>query len=368
MKFSTPRDTLLSRLQVVTRAVSTRSAIQALSGVLIKVDSGGVRMEATDVEIGLAVTLEAQTDKDGSVVLPGRLLSDLVRALPAEDVSFELRTSERDVEIVSGASRFHIKALPADEFPHLPQPSEAPISLPSAALVETIERVAQAASRDEARPILTGIHVIADGRDLTMVATDSYRLSVKRTQLENDVAQPIEANIPARALRELSRIVAQDQPETVDISMLENQVVFRAGDAVLSSRLIEGQFPNHRQLLPETFEHEVRLPRPELLDVVRRVSLLAQKNAPLRMAFSDGELVVSAQTPDVGEASEAMPAGFKGEPLEIGFNPDFLREGVESIEGDEMLIKLISPLRPGLIEPVGDDDFRYLVMPIRLNV
>jgi len=368
MKFTAPREHLLSRLQVVSRAVSTRSAIPALSGVLIDAAGGQVKLQATDMEIGLELSVEAATETEGSVVLPGRLLVDVVRELPAPQVSFEFREAERDVEVISGDAKFEIRALSVDEFPKLPEAGEQTLTLPAPTLVEMVERVARAASRDEARPILTGVHVTAEGSALTMVATDSYRLSVRRTEVEGGLGGSLEANVPARALRELSRIVAQEEPETVGISLLGNQVVFTAGGVSLSSRLIEGQFPNHRQLLPETFEHEVRLPREPLLEVVRRVSLMAQRNAPLRVAFSEGQLTVSAQTPDVGEASEAMPANFQGEPLEIGFNPEFLRDGLESMDGDEIVFKLISPLRPGLIEPAGDPDFRYLVMPIRLNV
>ena len=201
-----------------------------------------------------------------------------------------------------------------------------------------------------------------------MVATDSYRLSVKHTELEQALPEPIEANVPARALRELARIVAQEGPDEVSISLARNQAVFQAGSVVLFSRLIEGQFPSWRQLVPESFEHEVRLPREELLEVARRISQLAQRNAPLRFAFAEGELTVGAETPEVGDASEALPAPYSGEPLEIAFNPQFLIEGLESVDGDELAIKLSSPLRPGLLQPVGREDFSYLVMPIRLNV
>jgi DNA polymerase-3 subunit beta len=145
-------------------------------------------------------------------------------------------------------------------------------------------------------------------------------------------------------------------------------VLFRLDGTTLSSRLIEGQFPNYRQLLPDSFEHELRLSGAELTDVVRRISLLAQKNAPLRLAFTPGELTVSAQTPDVGEASESLPVAFQGEPLEIGFNPDFLQDGLEAIDEGELLLKLISPLRPGLIQSADGTGFQYLIMPIRLNV
>jgi DNA polymerase-3 subunit beta len=218
------------------------------------------------------------------------------------------------------------------------------------------------------RPVLTGVLVTAAEREMTMVATDSYRLAVKRTALEGAIGGELEANIPARALRELGRLVAAADLEDVGVDLLPNQAVFQAGAVLLNTRLIDGQFPNFRQLLPESYEHDVRLPRTEFLDVVRRVSQLAQRNAPLRLSFSPGELKVSASTPDVGDAEEAMPAAFEGEPLEIGFNPEFLRDGIESVGGDEVMLRLISPLRPGLLQPVDNEDFRYLVMPIRLNV
>ena len=163
-------------------------------------------------------------------------------------------------------------------------------------------------------------------------------------------------------------MASADGVETIEITPLENQVIFRAGDVVLSSRLIEGRFPNYKQLLPETYEHELRLSRAEVLDVVKRISLLAQKNAPLRMKFEEGTLEVSAETPDIGEARETLPAPFKGETLEIGFNPEFFRDGLESAESDDLVLRLISPLRPGLIQSGDDGGFLYLVMPIRLNV
>ena len=200
-----------------------------------------------------------------------------------------------------------------------------------------------------------------------MVATDSYRLSVKETRLETPLAEGFEANIPARALEELGRLV-RDDVEEISIGVRANQVVFEIGGLVLSSRLIDGQFPNYRQLLPETYEHELRVNREEFLEVVRRISLMAQKNAPLRLSFTEGEVRISAQTPDVGEASEPLPMPFAGEPMEIGFNPDFLIGGLESAGASDVLLKLISPLRPGMIESGDGSGFLYLIMPIRLNV
>jgi DNA polymerase-3 subunit beta len=300
-------------------------------------------------------------------LLPGRLFADVVRSLPPGDVGLELRGEQRDVEIAAGGARFHLRTLPAEDFPRLPELEGETVSLPAAPLAATIELVARAASRDEVRPILTGVLLQAEGKRLTMVATDSYRLSVKHTELEGEIGQALEANVPARALRELARIAAAEDADEVEIALPRNQVVFRVAGVVLSSRLIEGQFPSWRQLVPESFEHEVRLPRAEFLEIARRVSQLAQRNAPLRLAFAEGELTVAAETPDIGDASEALPAPYSGEPLEIAFNPQFLVEGIESVASEELAIQLSSPLRPGLLRPVDGEDFSYLVMPIRLN-
>jgi DNA polymerase-3 subunit beta len=327
-----------------------------------------VTLSATDSELGLRTGLEAEVASEGSTLLPGRLLAEISRSLGAPSVEIESRDGERDVEIRNGSSRFHLRTLPVADFPSLPVGDDKPLKIPAAALAATIELVAGAASRDDMRPVLTGVLVTAAGNEMTMVATDSYRLAVKRTELEAAIDGELEANIPARALRELSRILSTEGVDEVAVTLLANQAIFEAGAVVLSTRLIDGQFPNFRQLLPESYEHDVRLPRADFLEVTRRISQMAQGNPPLRLAFAPGELTVAAETPDVGDAVETMPAAFEGEPLEIGFNPEFLKEGIESVEGDEVVMRLISPLRPGLLQPVGSDDFRYLVMPIRLNV
>ncbi|HUA74863.1 MAG TPA: DNA polymerase III subunit beta [Solirubrobacteraceae bacterium] len=369
MKLSLSSSEFLNQLQTVTRVASTRSAVQALSGVMILAEDSAAELRATDMEIALRVPLQAKAERPGAVVLPARLLLDVARALPADEVSLELRSSEQDVELISGPSTFHLRTLRAEDFPALPDPTpDTRISLPLDAFVQTVTRVARSASRDETRPVLTGILMSVSGQELRMVATDSYRLSVKETSLDAPLEGSLEANVPARALQELTRIAQQAPGDELAVSVGQSQVVFELGDVVLSSRLIDGQFPNYRQLLPESVEHELRLATSELTEVVRRISLLALKNAPLRLSFSEGTLTVSAQTPDVGEASEAVPVPFQGEPFEIGFNPEFLRDGLESVESEELLLKLISPLRPGLIESPTGGDFVYLIMPIRLNV
>jgi DNA polymerase III subunit beta len=371
VKLHTSTQELLAQLQTVARVASTRSAVQALAGVQVAAvvePAPGVELRATDMEVALRVPLEARVERPGTLVLPARLLLDVVRSLPSGEVVVELRPSEGDVEIAAGTARFHLRTLRAEDFPPLPDPGgEEVVAVPAEAFVATTARVSRSASRDETRPVLTGILVSAAGEDLRMVATDSYRLSVKETRLEQALQGGFEANVPARALDELGRLVREGVDE-IHIAVRANQVVFTVGGLVLSSRLIDGQFPNYRQLLPEAFEHELTVSRDELLEVVRRISLMAQKNAPLRLTFGEGELRVSAQTPDVGEASEPLPVPFTGEPFEIGFNPDFLIAGLESAGSGDVVLKLISPLRPGLIEAADGSGFLYLIMPIRLNV
>lgn len=346
-----------------------RSAVAALSGIVIEASSDSVELQATDMELGLRVTVDVKPEESGTVVVPGRLLMDVVRLLPNDELSIGYSPQHEGVELVSGPARFHLRTLPREDFPNLPEFSEQGlVRIPLAAFTETSARVARAASRDETRPHLTGVLVSAAENTLRMVATDSYRLSVQETYLEQSVSQEVEANIPARTLSELGRIASASDASELELCALDNQVVFRLGTVVLSSRLVEGRFPNYRQLLPESYEHELRLGREEFLGVVRRVSLLAQKNTPVRLRFSDGVVEVSAQTPDVGEASETLPVNYQGDPLEIGFNPGFLRDGLESANSEELTLRLISSLRPGLIEADGVGQFLYLVMPIRLNV
>src|SRR5436190_4975421 len=363
MKIVVRQDDLAQKLGVVSRAVSTRATVQILSGVLLRAEGGRLHLAATDMELSLRSSLEAQVDGDGSVVVPGRLLVELVRLLPENEVTIEHRLDESVVHITSGPSASTLHTYAAEDFPRLPDlDTVGTFTVERQSLLDTLSRVARSASRDESRPVLTGFLVRFEPGKLVMAATDSYRLSVKETDLSGDVPE-LEAIIPARALAELGRIAQSG--DTIELGVHENQVVFAADDVWLTTRSIGGQFPNYKQLLPETFEHELTLPRNELLDVVRRVGVMVQRTSPIQLRFAEGELTVFARTQDVGEAKESMPVQFAGEPMEIGFNAEFLREGIESIAADEIKLKLISPLRPAVIEG-GEDDPTYLIMPIRL--
>ena len=363
LRLTCQRDELVRQLSVVSRALSARSTVQILAGILLDASEGQLSLSATDMELSLQSSLEADVDEQGKVVVPGRLFVELTRLLPESEVAIAHRPEDGVVEVTCGSANYRLHTYGLEDFPRLPDAGGSGLyAIDRPAFVETAIKVSRSASRDESRPVLTGILVRFEPGKVVMAATDSYRLSVKETPLEGD-APELEAIVPARALAELARI-AQGDGE-LQLGVHENQVVFTLEGVVLTTRRIDGQFPNYSQLLPETFEHELLMPREEFHDVVRRASVMSQRNSPLRLRFAEGELTVSSQTQDLGEAHESMPVPFAGEPLEIGFNPEFLREGIESVDGDELRLKLISPLRPGLIQAAGDD-YWYLIMPIRL--
>ena len=363
LRITVPKDELAGKLAVVARGVSSRTAVLVLGGIQLRAEGGRLHLAATDMEVSLRASLDVQVSDEGSVVVPGRLLLDIARSLPESEVTIEHRPEEAVVVVSAGSANYRLHTYSAEDFPRLPDVDTVSLhAVDRDALVETIARVGRSASRDESRPVLTGILVRFEPGKVVMAATDSYRLAVKETPVEEALPE-LEAIIPARALQELVRIASG--ADEVQLGLHENHVVFGADGTWLTTRRIDGQFPNYRQLLPEQFEHELQLPREELLDVVRRVSLMAQRNSPLRLRFADGELTVSAITQDVGEARESLPAPFSAEALEIGFNAEFLRDGLESVESESIKFKLISPLRPAVLE--GDtDDYVYLIMPIRL--
>ena len=363
LRITVAKDELAAKLAVVARGVSTRTTVLVLGGIQLRAEGSQLHLAATDMEVSLRAVVDAQVSGEGTVIVPGRLLLDIARSLSDGEVSIEHHPDEAVVVVSAGAATYRLHTYSSEDFPRLPEvDTEALHTIDRDALVETIARVGRSASRDESRPVLTGILVRFEPGKIVMAATDSYRLAVKETPVTGTLPD-LEAIIPARALQELARIATG--ADEVQLGMQENHVVFGADGTWLTTRRIDGQFPNYRQLLPEQFEYELPLPREEVLEVVRRVSLMAQRNSPLRLRFAEGELTVSAITQDVGEARESLPAPFTGDAMEIGFNAEFLRDGLESVDSETIKFKLISPLRPAVLE--GDaDDYVYLIMPIRL--
>ncbi len=362
LQITCERAAFADALSTVARAVSSRTNVHVLGGVLLQRRGDQLELAATDMELSLRTSVDATVEGDGAVVVPGRLLTDVVRLLPDSSLTLSYRPEEGVAQLTSGAHTSRLNVYDPADFPRLPA-LDAPFQeIDAPKLLRTIERVARAASRDESRPVLTGMLVRFEGEKLVMAATDSYRLAVQETELDS-AGPELEAIIPARALTELARLAGGE--ETISLGVNENHVLFGAAGVWLTTRRIDGQFPNYKQLLPETFEAELDLPREELRGIVKRAGVMAQRNTPLRLRFAEGELTVSARSQDVGETTESMPAPYTGEPLEIGFNAEFLTDGLESIGGDTVQLRLINPLRPGLISAPGET-FWYLIMPIRL--
>jgi DNA polymerase-3 subunit beta len=370
MRFKCDRTTLVDKLTVLARGVSTRSALPVLSGVLLQAHDGRLDLFSTDMELSIKATLATTVERDGEVVVPARLFADIVKNLPGDDVVVE--TGEGAVRVAAGRATFSLNSWVASDFPQTSRFETAGgFVVGREPFTATLSKVGRAASRDETRPILTGVLVTIAGGVLKMVATDSYRLSVKETSLSPAATEAeITAIVPVKALNEVARLAGAQSGGDIEIVIGENQALFHLsaadGDIWISSRLIDGQFPNYKQLLPESFDHAVIITKETFLAAARRVSLMAQKNTPLRLGFAAGKLTLRAITQDVGQAEELLDIEYAGDAFEIGFNPSFLIDGVDSIDGDDVTLKFINPLRPGLISGL-DGGFLYLIMPIRLS-
>lgn len=368
MKLSIARSALLDSLSVVTKALSARTTLPILSGILLTATKDGVTLHSTDLEISIKDSVAADVEVEGSVVVPGRLLTDVVRKMPESAIKIETGSADRiDVSCRSekaGAISFTLRTLPSDDFPRFPEVTAGTsVTIPTPLMSSMVRQVSKAVSRDEARPILTGVLLVMDGTEIKMVATDSYRLAIRTSNTETPVPERVEVVVPGKALEDVTKIAAGAGSVTMGVA--ENQIVFKFGETTYVTRRIEGSFPNYNQLVPSEGATNAVVDREELSEAAQRVSLLAQHNAPLRMKFADSTLTLSAVTQDVGEASEDLQVEITGEPLEIAFNHAFLLDGIGVTEGDKVSFMASSPLKPGVFRSLGENEFVYLIMPVR---
>jgi DNA polymerase III subunit beta len=366
-------ETFGKKLALVSRGVSARSTIQLLGGILLEAGDGVVRLSATDMEISIQTSSPAEVEEEGRVVIPARIFNDIVRSLPGGSISLEHDDSGGTVRLAAGENEYRIRAYAADDFPQLPGfDAEAAFTMSGDLLVETVEKVSRSYSRDETRPVLTGILISFEENRVRMVTTDSYRLSIKETELATTAFEGSrEAIIPARAMQEVARIFGSEGEDEVEVSLSENQALFRIGDVLFGTRLIDGNFPEYRRLLPTTFEREISVNREDLMGTLRRVNLFAQRQTPpvpVSLSFSSGSVEVIVRNGEVGEAHERLPATSEDDFL-ISFNPGYLLDGVSAIDTEKVVFKLNEALKPGLIVPGVDGeeepDFLYLIMPMR---
>ncbi len=368
MKLTVARGELIESLSVVSRGLSSRSTLPILSGILLSAaPSGEVTLQATDLEISVKSQLPlAAVEREGSVVVPGKLFSDIVRSLPEAAVTISVEDGSAAVSCLN--SSFTVKTLSAEDFPKFPEiETSREITLPVAKITEVVRHVGRAVSRDETRPVLTGILLTVESAMVRMVATDSYRLAVKETMLDAPTGQDLEMVVPGKVMEEIARMASSG--DDVVIGVGENQAIFSFGPTKIVTRRIEGTFPNYRQLIPKDSETKVAVPKEEFAGAVKRVALLAQHNTPLRLAVSseDQTLSLSATTHDVGDASEDLMVKAEGADVEIAFNHAFLADGLSVIDGDTVEVAIVSPLKPGVITSPEDEGFLYLLMPVRLG-
>lgn len=368
-------DAFGKKLALATRGVSARSAIQVLGGILLEAGDGKMKLSATDMELSIQTSSPAEVEEEGRVVIPARIFNDIVRSLPSGQLTLEHDQAGGTVKLTAGSKEYSIRAYAAEDFPQLPQfDDDNSFTMSGELLVDTVEKVSKSYSRDETRPVLTGILISFEESRVRMVTTDSYRLSIKETELATTFDGSREAIIPARAMQEVSRISSASEEEQVEVSLSENQALFRVGDVLFGTRLIDGNFPEYRRLLPNAFEREISVSREELMGTLRRVNLFAQRQTPpvpVSLAFSDGAVEVIVRSQEIGEAHEKLSAT-SDDDFHISFNPGYLLDGVAAIDTEKVLFKLNESLKPGLIVPGSENgdsgeepDFLYLIMPMR---
>ena len=366
MKLSIARSELLDALTIVSKGMSARSTLPILSGVLLDASSGILTLQTTDLEISVRHKAAALVENEGQTVVPGKLLVDIVRSLPEAAVVLE-----KDGDMVSvrcQQSAFTVRTLNPADFPTFPEISvEKSLALPADALASMVRKVARAVSRDETRAVLTGVLLVIEGPSVRLVATDSYRLAMVDRLLDAPVGEDLEVVIPGRALDEATKLASTG--DSVRLGVSENQVVFEFGETTFVTRRVEGSFPNYRALIPKESETTVEVATEEFRSAVKRVSLLAIHNTPLRLAVAieDQTLGLTATTLDVGDASEDIMVKAEGKDVEIAFNHAFLIDGLTSMTTESTRIEVQSALKPGLLRSTGEEDFLYLLMPVRLG-
>jgi DNA polymerase-3 subunit beta len=360
MKVRCDRDALSEALQTVQRGVSSRPGIPALTGVYLEAADGVLTLTTTDLEVSARLSVDVQVSDPGTALVPARLLADTVKSLSNAPVEFE--TDASTASIRCAAYEGSLRLLPAEDFPGLQEPGGTRVEAQAAAFAEAVAQVGRAASRDEARPVLTGVLIEISREGCMLAATDSYRLAVRELVATAD--GEARAIVPERALSEAGRAAAADEKGTVQISVDESQIAFRAGGLTLTSRLIEGEFPNYRQLLPEGHESRLTVSRQQLLEAVTRVGLMARDTTPVRMEFNALGVKISTSS-DVGQSVETVEARYEGEDLTVAFNPGYLRDGLQAAVGESIRLDVRDGLKPGVVHGESDG-FTYLVMPVRL--
>ena len=366
MKFRCERDVLADALNSAGRAATNRTGtLPVLSGVRLEVAGDTLTVTGTDLELTIRLTIEVGGERDGAAVVPARLIGDIVKALPAGAVEVSLDDAAGgEMSISAGRSQFSVRPLSLDDYPAQPEPAGEAVTLPGETMAEALRQVVRAASTDDARAVLTGVLLASEDDGVRMVATDSYRLAVRDLPDSSVLGSGQKVLIPGRALNELQRLMGDREELTVRFG--ERDATFEAGDTRLTTRLIEGEFPNYRNLLPSSYPNLLTVGKASMIEAIRRVKILAQDSTPVRLTLGGDTVQLTAITQDVGNAAEEIDATYEGAEMTVAFNPDYLASGIEAIDADDVTLATMDPMKPAVLRGAGQDDYLYLLMPVRV--
>lgn len=365
MRFSINKVELQNAISVVLKGVSTRSTLPVLSGILITAERDRINLQTTDLEVSIQYSAPALVEEEGRSVVPGKLFSEIVKNLP--DAAVHVRVEEEQAFITCDTSSFSIKALNPDDFPGFPAVDvQQRIDIPFSQFASMVKRVSRVVSRDESRPILTGVLVTLESGLLRMVATDSYRLAVTEATL-NSAADDFQAVISGSFLSEIASLPKTEA--NISLALAENQIVVTCQDTVFINRRIEGNFPNYKQLLPDTYVTRATVDVDHLVAGVKRASLMGPSSSPVRFDLNVASQTtqISAASQDIGSAQETLACDIEGEDIEIAFNYAYVLEGLAAVSSDEVYLEVQSSMKPGIFRAPAPENYLYLVMPVRLS-
>jgi DNA polymerase-3 subunit beta len=365
VKFRCERDTLAEAIGTAQRAVAVRSgALPVLSGVQVSARGDHIELVGSDLDLTIRVQVPAQVDEEGQAVVPAKLFDGLTTRLKAGAVTFEVDGD--DARISAGPARAGVRLLPADEFPHVSSPEGVTVTVDAGPLSEALRQVIPAASRDDARPILTGVLVAATADGVRLVATDSYRLAVRDLTGVGMLGEGQRVLVGARGLNEVQRVFPSGE---VQVTLGEREVRFASETRSVTTRLIEGEFPNYEQLIPSGYPNRLTVAREALEEAARLMQIVGEgrEGTPVRLAMSSDGLELSANAQERADAIEAIDAKFEGSDVTVAFNPQFLLDGLQAIEGDEAVLETLDPLKPATLRGADHPEFLYLLMPVRIS-
>lgn len=369
MKITCTKETLIHAVQTVQKAIATKTPMPILTGIYFSAKDSQLELQATNYEIGISCTIDAIVEEPGEIVLSGRYVQELVRKLPGDNIEISSSLEDRTIKIISNQAQFNLLSLPAEEFPVLNSPtSDTILTVKDNILRELIKKTVFACANDESKPIFTGALLEIDQYNITMAATNTHRIAIKRDQIGHNIST-VKMIIPAKILTELVRVMVSDVPMDVTIYYQKNHVSFAFDNVYILSRLIEGNFPDYNKVIPPNFATLITIKTDDFMDAVERVSLVARDTDYniIKLAFNNDCVIITSNNPDVGKACETVPVVMQGNEIEIAFNAKYVTDILKNITSDKLIFSLNTPLSPATIRPTDDETYNYIITPVRIN-